>query len=270
MHPLQGIVIVFNNCYLEPTQPALAMKCCIIDDDIYSIERLENHINKIPELQLIGNYTDPKLALEKIKTEHRPDIVFLDIEMPELSGLEMASLLPKEIAIIFVTAYINHAHTAFEKDAVDFILKPFSFDRFVRAVNKAQNKLQYTKAEEPSKNLTTNTIFIKSGNRNKVIQINVAKIIQIEAFDHYIYIHVLGERHISYINLREIEEQLPISLFIRTHRAHIVNIDLIRSIEGNEIVMINDSKVPLSRLYKDGFLNRILPKMIKNFRSKDN
>lgn len=246
------------------------MKCCIIDDDIYSIERLENHINKIPELQLIGSYTNPKLALEKIKTGHKPDIVFLDIEMPELSGLEIASLLPKGVAIIFVTAYIDHAYDAFEKDAIDFILKPFDFDRFVRAVNKAQNKLQFTKAVEPNKNLITNTIFIKSGNRNKVVQIDVVKIIQIEAFDHYIYIHLLGEKHISYLNLKEIEEQLPFNLFIRTHRAHIVNVDLIKSIEGNEILMINDNKVPLTRLYKDEFLNKIQPKMIKNFRTKEN
>lgn len=232
------------------------MTCYIIDDEIYSIQRLKDYIKKIPELELIGSYTNPLLALTDIQNRGKPDIIFLDIDMPELSGLEVDTLLPKDIAIIFVTGHMEEAYNAFERDAIDFILKPYDFERFVRAINKV-------KIKPKAINNKADRIFIKSGSRNKIIQIDITEIVQIEAYDHYIYIHMRDIKHMVYISIKEIEEQLPSNFFIQTHRAHIVNIDLIKSIEGNQILMKNDTIIPLTRLFKDSFLKKIQTRMIK-------
>lgn len=237
------------------------LKCYIIDDESYSIERLTENIRKMPELELIGSNTKPKLAIKEITSSKKTDIVFLDIDMPELNGMEVASLLPKGIAIIFVTGHVNQAYNAFENDAVDFILKPYSFERFVRAVRKVEVLLSNTVPfASSSKN---DKLFIKSGFKNTFKQISLEEIVNVEAFDHHVFLHTLKEKSIVNASMKGLEDTLPAWLFVRTHRTHIINIDLIKEINGTQILMENNLIIPLSKSYKDVFLKKIQDRMIK-------
>jgi two-component system LytT family response regulator len=239
------------------------LTCYIIDDEAHAIEALTRYIEKMPELLLIGSHTNPILALAEIK-DNVPDLVFLDVEMPELSGIELAELLPAGVTVIFTTAHARYALNAYEKDVVAFLLKPFSFAMFLKAVTKASTGLQKTK-EQISTQASTH-IFIKKDNKN-VIQLNLSDIISVDAIDHYICIHLnKNDKHVTHISMKEVLQKLPDVNFIRIHKTHIINIDHIQSIEGNQVVMSNHKKIQLGETYKSAFLEKIQSRMLKRFR----
>lgn len=203
--------------------------CYLIDDDSYAIEALTKYIDKVPWLSLIGSNTNPLNALAEIQSGATPDIVFLDVEMPELSGIEVAKLLPKGLAVVFTTSYKQYAFDAFQLDALDFLLKPFSFETFLKSVNKVVTRIQITKKaiEDP----ISRQILVKIGSTNKVVQLEKSKIIFIEALNHYVCIHTSTNKYVSHISISEIEQKLILSNFFRVHRKYIVNTDMIKSIE---------------------------------------
>lgn len=234
--------------------------CYIIDDEKFSIDCVTKEIKRIPELQLIGYSTNPLLALNEIQQGTKPDIIFLDIEMPELSGLDVAKLLPQATAVIIRTAFSKHAHNAFELDAVDFLLKPYEFERFVKAVKKAKDYLQ--KKNHSTKIIDFDRIFINSNIKGKINQIIFSEIIYIEALDHTLYIHTDKEVYVTRQNLKDIEEKLPSATFIRVHRAFIVNIDLLKSFDANGIAMSNGKVIPCVGNYRQLFRDKIKFKTI--------
>ncbi|MEE1945379.1 LytTR family DNA-binding domain-containing protein [Pedobacter sp. KR3-3] len=234
------------------------LTCYIIDDDIYSIESVIKHIEKMPNLSLIGSSTSPLIGLEELQTGEKPDIVFLDIEMHELSGTDIADLLPDDVAIIFTTGYVKKAHEAFEKNATDFLLKPYSFERFVKAVSKVSST-----SVQPDKIYQKEKIFIKTGEKNSIVSIRVSEILYVEALKNYTHIYARGNKYVARASLKEVHEILPYSLFSRVHRSFIVNIMAIKSIETDDvIIMDNDSTVPLGELYKSSFMKGIRSKTI--------
>jgi two-component system LytT family response regulator len=229
--------------------------CYIIDDEKFSIDCVTNEIKKIPELQLIGYNTNPLLALNEIQKGLKPDIIFLDIEMPELSGLDVVKLLPQDTAIIIRTAFAKHAHNAFDLDAVDFLLKPYKFERFLKAIKKAKIFLQ--KDNSCTKIIDFNRMFINSNIKGRINQIIFSEIIYIEALDHTLYIHTDREVYMTRQNLKDIEEKLPSTTFIRVHRAFIVNIDLLKSFDANGMTMSNGKVIPCVGNYRQLFRDKI-------------
>lgn len=230
-------------------------KCYIVDDDAHAVQALERNIKKFPDLALIGSSTDPQEALRQINEGEKPDIVFLDIEMPEMSGMEFADLLPKHIAIVFVTAYIDQGHNAFEKDAVDFVLKPYTFERFVKAVRKAQTFLQ--KINPLVQHAANDKVYIEQGLHGKMIQLSLADIRYIEAADHYTRIHTTTEQHLTKLTMAALMLKLPQSTFIRVHRSYIVNFQFITTIDKQNIMLNGGVLLPLAASYREEVLNKL-------------
>jgi two-component system LytT family response regulator len=234
------------------------MTCYIIDDDEHAIHAIIKYADKLPYLNVIGSHTNPLMALEEISKEKKPDIVFLDVEMPELSGIDVADVLDKTIAVVFTTAHAKYALQAFQKDVVDFLLKPFSFNMFVKCLDKINTKR--TTQPKPIKPLEK--VFINSGIKGKIIQIAIAEILYIESLKHMVCIHTINEDHLMRMSIKKIEGQLPNSIFVRIHRAYIVNIDHINAVEGNNVTL-NKIVIPLGELYKNNFMESISHRTIK-------
>lgn len=237
--------------------------CYIIDDEEHCIKALEGYIHKMPELVLLKSFTNPLLALEEIRLGVQPDIVFLDVNMPELSGLSIADLLPKHISIVFSTGHPKYALNAFEKDAVDFLLKPYSFDTFVKTVTKIRNRRDLNAPAQLTKS-PIKSIFINPGIKGAVVQVVLSEILYIEAKDHLIEIHLQTETLTSKVGLQEFHDQLANDSFIRIHRSFVVNIDQIKSIENNNINFKTGKKAPLSATYRHELLQKIKHQTIKN------
>lgn len=230
------------------------LTCYIVDDESWSIESTTRHIDRMPNIIVIGNNTNPLIAIKEIK-EKKPDIVFLDVEMPELSGIDVADLLPRSINTVFTTSHSKYALKAFEKDASDFLLKPFTFEQFVKCVNKLENKINLiNRNPEPLEN---EKIFINTGVKGNFLQVPVDQIIYVKAVEHSITIKTIDDGFITRISLKEVEDKLPASKFSRVHKAYIVNIDLILSIEANTILMQNKTVIPFGGVYKKIFLDKI-------------
>ncbi len=229
--------------------------CYLIDDDGYAIEALARYIEKVPWLTIVGSHTNPLLALAEIQSGIRPDIVFLDVEMPELSGVEVAKLLPKGIALVFTTSYRQYAFEAFQQDAMDFLLKPFSLEQFLGCINKVRGKI------EPKPNSVEETsstkIFVNPGSKGKIVQVELTEVTHVEATDHAVCIHLLTERVVTNMSIKKIQERLPVKTFIRIHRAYIVNIDLIKVIEASLVTLKNGVQVPLGEAYRTKLMGRI-------------
>lgn len=239
--------------------------CYVIDDDVYAVEVTAKQIARIPELSLVGSQTNPILGLEEIK-KTRPDLVFLDVEMPRLSGIELADLLPKGIAIVYITSHPQYALTAFQKDAVDFLLKPFSFQMFVKCVDKVLALLQLQHLYKKIPITETKQLLIKIGASGKIAKLEIADIVYVEALNHYVCIHTIKEKYVSHLSMLEIEEKLKYLHFARIHKKHLINIDAISFIEHGEVELNNGLKLPVGETYKKAFFEKLEPKMIKKIR----
>lgn len=240
------------------------MNCYIIDDENYCIDYLQNYIRNTPGLFLAGSNTNPLKALEEIKSIKKVDIVFLDIEMGQLSGLDVADLLSTNIVIIFTTGHTKYAMDAFNKNAVDFLYKPYPLSRFIKAIEKARKYLHAVKDNDSE---SSDSIFINSGVKGKFTQIHVSDIIYIKADDNVITIFTDAEEHVTHVRLKEIEQKLSHKKFERIHRTFIVNMDRIKTINGNLIIMKNESSLPLGELYRQSLLVKIQQKILKNHKN---
>lgn len=239
--------------------------CYVIDDEFHAIDTLSGYINKFPGLNMVGSNVNPLVAIDEIANMPQVDIVFLDVDMPELSGLDVADIISSRSAIIFTTAYPNYAVQAFEKNGSDFILKPISFERFTKSVTKVQNLL---KSKKNIENQPANEhFFINPGVKGRVIQLSYTDILYVEGLKNYVVIYTIDNKYITYLSLREIENALPPSKFIRIHKSYIVNIDKIKSIDGNIVLLSNSIELPIGISFKDGFLNIINTKTLRSGRN---
>lgn len=226
------------------------LTCYICDDEFHAIEILGDFISKTTGLELIGSSTNPLKALEEISSGIPPNITFLDVDMPELSGLEFAGLVNNYTAVIFTTSYREYAVDAFEKQATDYLLKPISYERFLKAIQKVRNHLHVpvttTITEEPF-------LFVKGGIKNKFIRIPVPEIRYVIASINYIDIYVKEQKITTYMGLSEILNKLPISSFFRIHKSHIVNHHFINSVEYGQVKMSDQAILPIGRVYRKDF-----------------
>ncbi len=240
----------------------MTIKCAIVDDEPLAVELLASYVEKIPFLELCGKYNNATDALHGIG-EQPVDLLFLDIQMPELNGLELSKMIPESTRIVFTTAFNQYAVDGFRVNALDYLLKPISYADFLDACNKALQWFQLTQqSEQPSAPRTEEeptSIFVKS--EYKLLQINLDDIRYIEGLKDYVKIYTEQSPHpiLSLMNMKAIEQMLPASRFIRVHRSFIVQKSKIREIERNRIVF-GDVYIPIGDSYKQAFQDFINPK----------
>jgi DNA-binding LytR/AlgR family response regulator len=239
----------------------MIIKCAIVDDEPLAVELLASYVTKIPFLELCGKYSNATDALHGIG-ETPVDLLFLDIQMPELDGLELSRMVPENTRIVFTTAFNQYAIDGFRANALDYLLKPISYADFMEACNKALQWFQLVhQSEQPAATAEEEprSIFVKS--EYKLLQINLDDIRYIEGLKDYVKIYTEQSPHpiLSLMNMKAIEQMLPASRFIRVHRSFIVQKSKIREIERNRIVF-GDVYIPIGDSYKQAFQDFIAAK----------
>jgi two-component system, LytTR family, response regulator len=235
------------------------IKAIVIDDELLARELIKDYVSEIQELEIIGEFADGFSGFKGIQ-ELKPDLVFLDIQMPKLNGFEMIELLDENPQIIFTTAFDQYAIRAFELNAVDYLLKPFSFERFKESVDKAVSRndsekpyperIDQLKEHLDSKNEIINRIVVKS--RNSIFVLPVQQVNYIEAQDDYVMVHTDNAHFLKQKTMKYYEDHLDPIEFLRVHRSFIVKIEKIIKIEPYEkssfiAVLKNNVKIPVSR-----------------------
>lgn len=222
--------------------------CYIIDDQPHTIQLLELYIGLIPDLTLIGVESNAEIGLEKIYCKQiRPDITFLDIEMPVMSGIEIAAMVKDMTLVVFVSGHRQHGPEAYSLGVLDYLLKPFSFERFVQSIEKAKLRLAPKRESNPY-------IYLQDAGRNAKIKVTKKDILYILALPNYTRFVTKQTQHLSALTLSAALVLLADNSFARVHKSFIVNIHKIQSIEGNTIHMENKEQIPIGRSYKEAFL----------------
>lgn len=234
------------------------MEYILIDDEPDAIDVLKHHLAKIPFMELKATFRDPLDALEYLQT-HSVDLLFLDINMPNLSGISFPKFLEKPPLIIFTTAYSEYALESYELKAVDYLLKPIDFDRLLQAVMKAkeilnQTKVQANKNLETSQELSEQTVFIKSG--SEFHQVPVLDIKYIESDGNYVTFYTTKRAILARYKISEVETFLPEQSFVRVHRSYLVAIKHIETIKKH-CVVIDGTEIPISKNYREHFFSII-------------
>jgi DNA-binding LytR/AlgR family response regulator len=229
------------------------ISCLVIDDEPLARIGLAEYISNVDFLLPIASF-DSALKAMDLLSKQQIDQIFLDIQMPGITGLEFVKTLPHPPLIIFTTAYPQYAVEGFSVNAIDYLLKPFSFERFLTAVNKAktQLELQQPAAVPPPGPLH---FFIKCD--NKLVKINYDEVLFVEALQNYVTIHTTTKKYLSYVTFKSVEDFLPQKDFIKIHKSFIVSMSKIESIEGNEI-RIGAHRLPISRTLKEEVVALIL------------
>jgi two-component system LytT family response regulator len=233
------------------------MNCIIIDDEPKAIEIIERYILSTPFLKLLQSFRDPMDAINFLYA-NKVDLIFLDINMPNISGVNIATLFQEKTSVIFTTAYSNYAIEGFELNAIDFLIKPVSFDRFLRAVSKAMELklLKENNTNGVSKdvyNENEKPLFIKSG--TKIFKINVSDILFLEKEGNYFNIHMANNKKILIrMNFFDLFRYLPNNNFIRIHKSYIINLKHLDTIEGQHVI-ISSRNIPIGAAYKHELMN---------------
>ncbi len=230
------------------------IRCIIVDDEPLAVKMIETFVERTPGIELIESFTDPVMALSKIRDE-APDLVFLDIQMPDLNGLDLSRMIPKETRIIFTTAFAQYALEGFEVNALDYLLKPIRYQKFLEAVEKAQQWFSLKEAASAAANdkEENDSIYVKT---DKVLQkVMIADILYIVGMKDYVTIYTASSKTalVTHITMKGIEDMLPSSAFMRVHRSYIVALDKIDSIQPGMEILIGRTIIPISDSYKDAF-----------------
>ena len=225
------------------------LRCLAVDDEKLSLDLLEDNINKVPFLQLVGKSRNPVEALNLLRAQE-VDLIFLDIQMPGLTGLQFLKSLPKPPMVIFVTAYENHAVDAFGLGVIDYLVKPVAFDRFLKACNKAMQQHQLSQAASAPQAASNDYIFVNAD--YSLLKITISDIQWVEGLKDYIKIHLASSPKpiITRMTMKSVEEKLPGNRFVRIHKSYILALSAITAIRKNS-VFINSLELPVSDNYKD-------------------
>ena len=235
------------------------IRCVVVDDKPLAIDVLKHYISKVPSLTLVFSTVNPLEALNKV-LEGDVDLVFLDIQMPELTGLQFMKIVKGKCLVVLTTAYAEYALEGFENDAVDYLLKPVSFERFYKAIAKAQLILNgmadiaKPSSTTPAKGKELSHIFVKTD--YKLVRVNIADILYIEGLQNYVVIYTATEKITSLQTMKKTEQLLPADQFVRIHKSFIVAISKITSIERHR-VSIGDRTIALGEVYREAFYQAI-------------
>lgn len=224
----------------------MKLNCLVVDDEQLARELLADYISKVPFLELKGLVKNPVEVAEILEGE-TIDILFLDIQMPDITGIELLKTLTHKPMVIFTTAYSEYALEGYELDVLDYLVKPFSFERFLRAVNKAAEMVKLKQSPGQS---SSDQEYISINADHKIYRVRLDEILYIEGLREYVSYYTPGKRIITLASLKNLEESLPGNKFIRVHKSYIVPVDKVKALEGN-MLDIGIKKIPIGRSYRE-------------------
>lgn len=241
------------------------ISCFVLDDEQAAINVLTKYIADTPYLQLAGSTTSAPQAIELLR-QNPADLLFVDIQMPLLTGLQFVELYAKNMQVIFTTAYSEFALNGFEHNALDYLLKPIPFDRFLKATEKALNYFNRQPiASLDNAPVADDFILVKTEHKGKLRKVNFNEIVYIEGLKNYVSIFTnKHEQIVTYSGIGELEERLPARQFARVHRSYIVAISMINAIDGNELFMKDAPRIPTSGRYKEDLLTLLQKSILQN------
>lgn len=224
------------------------IRCIAIDDEPLALQQIAAYINKVPFLELAAQ-CQSALEARQFLSDERVDAIFCDINMPDLNGMDFVKSLTAPPLVVFTTAYSEYAIEGFKVNAVDYLLKPFGMQEFMRAANRLQERLSVP-ASAPAE--TDDTLFLKTDYR--IVKVNIPDIRYVEAMSEYLKVWIEGEAKpiITLLSMKKMEERLPDN-FMRIHRSYIINLDKIQEVNKNRVIMDADTYLPIGDLYKDAF-----------------
>lgn len=232
--------------------------CLIVDDEQHAIDILLHYAAQTPMLNVVAATTNPIEAMQIVATQ-KVDLVFLDIHMPQLSGIDFIKATNGKCRVVLTTAYSEFALEGYELDVVDYLLKPIRLPRFLAAVQKVANILK----GEPAETEDDDYIFVKTGLKGKLLKINLADIDYIEGMKNYVAFHCGGTKTMVYAGMKEIEDRLPSKHFLRVHKSFIIRIDRIIGLEGNQVLLKNlPSGLMIGDNYKNELMERVRGKLL--------
>ncbi|MEM8889433.1 MAG: response regulator transcription factor [Bacteroidota bacterium] len=234
------------------------MKCLVIDDEELARALLENFIQRVPELELLAKCKNPLEALEWMSKE-KVDLIFLDIQMPELNGLEFLDILTEKPLVIFTTAYAEHALDAFNLNALDYLHKPFSFQRFLQALNKAREKYHFRNSPKQVEVLLEKPIqegYLLVNADHKVHKLWHKDILYIQSMREYVTYHLKDQKLMALNSLKKLEEILPSEKFTRIHKSYLVANDRVSALEGNQ-VHVGKTLLPIGGSFKEEVVKKL-------------
>ena len=235
----------------------MKIKCVIVEDEPKAMSLLEEYTSKTSFLELVAQFTEPLQAMQLLHDNKNVDLVFLDINLPELSGIELAKAIDPSVKIIFTTAYSDFAVKSYEVNTIDYLLKPITYQRFFQAVTKAKKIIEAEDGKDSSTKIQSH-FFVKSG--KNIVQINWNDILYIEALKEYMSIVTTTDKILVYKRMSELEAIQPFN-FKRVHNSFIINIDRIEKVERVELY-INKRSIPISKTYREEFFAILRDRLI--------
>ena len=234
----------------------MPITCIIVDDEPLAVKLMESFVAKTPDLKLLGSFTDSVEAINAVK-EQKPNLLFLDIQMPDLNGMELAHMIPAETRVVFTTAFKEYAFESYEVSALDFLLKPIRYNKFMVAVEKA--KEWFAKSESPVSQHPSpitnhpSAIFVRvDGELRNII---ISDIIYVNGMKDYVMFYLDSEPKplITHLTMKAVEEMLPPEKFLRVHRSYIIAVDKIRKVDRNDCIYIGNEIIHVPDGYQDAF-----------------
>ncbi len=223
------------------------MNCIVVDDEPFALELISNYVLKTPSMELLNSFTNPFKALSYLQN-NSVDLVFLDINMPELTGLQLIKSLNNPPRVIFTTAYPEFGAESYEYNAIDYLLKPIKYERFLKAVDKIGNALDKSLSNDKNEN-----VFIKSG--TQINQVSINSIRYIEGAGNYMIFYTDSKKIMALMSMKEVSELLPGNEFVRIHKSFVVSLSHIDIIEKHRVIIQGDP-VPIGITYREDFLQR--------------
>jgi len=237
------------------------LTCIIVDDEPLAVKLLESFAAKTPQLRLEASFTDSVEALSWLK-EHPVNLAFMDIQMPDMNGMELSHMLPEGTKVIFTTAFKEYAFESYEVSAIDFLLKPIRYNKFIAAVEKAEQWFSHSQAQPADIPLTSHPLPLTSNKTSMFIrvdgelrQISFDHILYVEGMKDYVRFHIEGERLplTTHMTMKAVEDALPTDAFMRINRSYIVRLDKIRTVDRNLCVYIGEEIIRVTDAYREAF-----------------
>lgn len=238
----------------------MPLTCIIVDDEPLAVKLMESYVAKTPDLELLGSFTDSVAAINAIK-ELKPNLLFLDIQMPDLNGMELAHMISSDTRVIFTTAFKEYAFESYEVSALDFLLKPIRYNKFIIAVDKAKD--WFAKSESPKASPSTKcpspnaqhpiSIFVRV--EGELRNITIDSIVYVNGMKDYVMFYLDGETKplITHLTMKAVEEMLPPEKFLRVHRSYIIAVDKIRKVDRNDCIYIGNEIIHVPDGYQEAF-----------------
>ena len=239
----------------------MTISCMIVDDEPLAVKLLESFVAKTPDLELIGSFTDSVEAINAIK-EQQPNLLFLDIQMPDLNGMELAHMLSVSTKVIFTTAFKEYAFESYEVSALDFLLKPIRYNKFIAAVEKARD--WFSHREQVPANDNPSSVSIPCGSSDQTIflkvdgeyrQVALSKILYVCGMKDYVMFYLEDSQKplITHLTMKSVEDMLPAEQFMRVHRSYIIALNKIRSVDRNDCIYIGNEIIRVTDAFKENF-----------------